>query len=104
MVVAAELAQDGARHVHPGDLLEDDGGLDVTHAHPAELLGHGHGEQVGPAQSLEGGLGEFFGLVPVGGVGGDLALGHVACQLPQGGPVLVLGQVGRVHGCAHDRG
>ncbi len=84
--VEHELAQDRARHVDAGDLLEDDGGLDVAHAHAAVLLAHGDGEQLGPAQRLERRLGEFLGLVPARRVGGDVALGHVPGQLAQGRP------------------
>jgi hypothetical protein len=88
--VEDQLAEDGGGDVDPGDLLEDDGGLDVAHPHPAELLGHRHREEVGPSQGLEGRFGELLGLVPARRVGGDVALGHVAGQLPQSGPVLAL--------------
>ena len=100
--VEDQLAQDGARHVDAGDLLEDDGRLDVAHAHAAVLLAHGDGEQLGPPQGLEGRLGELLGLVPARRVGGDVALGHVAGQLAQRGPVVVLDEVDGAHGVGPD--
>ena len=95
--VEDELAQDGARHVDPGDLLEHDGGLDVAHAHAAVLLAHGDGEELGPSQGLERRLGELLGFVPTRRMGGDVALGHVPGQLAQGRPVVVLDEVDGAH-------
>ena len=90
--VEGELAADGRRDVGPGDLLQDDGGLDVTQAHAAPLLPHRDAQQVGRRQGLAQLGGHGARLVGLVGPGRHLALGHIAGELAQRGLVLGLGQ------------
>jgi hypothetical protein len=89
--VEGQLRGDGGRDVDPGDLLEDDGGLDVAHPHPAEVLADRDAVEVGGGQRLAGPLRHLAGRVPRGGVRGDLAQRDVTGQLAQRLLVVVLG-------------
>ena len=97
--VERELGEDRARHVGPGELLEDDRRLDVAHAHAAVLLVDRDAEEVGPADRVPGLLGELLGLVPVPGPRRQLPLGDVAGELAQ--RLLVLGLLERIGPPAH---
>ena len=74
------------------ELLEDDRGLDVAHAHAAVLLADRDAEQVRLAQRVPRALRELLGLVPVARVGEQVALGDLAGQRPQRLLVLGLGE------------
>ena len=100
--VEGELGEDRARDVGAGELLEDDRGLDVAHAHAAVLLADRDPEQVGLADRVPRVLWEFLGLVPVAGLRREVALGDVAGELAQ--RLLVLGLRERIGPQAgHDR-
>ena len=91
-MVHDELGEDGARHVGARQLLEHDGGLDVTQARAAPLLAHGDPEEPGLPQRVPRGLRELLGLVPVPGPRCKLAFGNLARELAQRRLVLGLGE------------
>ena len=85
-----------------GDLLQDDGRLDVAEPQTTPLLADGDPEQVGGGQGLQRLLGQLAAEVGVPGPRGHRPVPDVAGQGPQRLAVLRLGEgvdaSGRGHG------
>ena len=94
--VIDQLAEDGAGDVDACQFFEDDPGLDVAHAHAAIVDAGRDAEKTRFSQSLEGRVGELFGLVPVRRPRRQLSFGDIARELAQRRLVFGLGE--RLHG------